>query len=113
MSKNATMNRLNSLLDQIGQTLLAYTNEQMQGEAWLSAYLDVRSAISDNNKMEKYRIKRADGTLLATLDSPDDVFYPLNEAFQLRRKVSDKIWCGLLVTVFPDKPWEIKLNYDP
>lgn len=108
------MDQLNSVLDQIANVLLVATQEEMGGDTWDLAFLDVRGSATSQSLSEKYRIKRADGSLINTLDSPDDLMLPLREVFNLRDEVCpDKKWYGLLVTVFPDKKCEVEFNYDP
>ncbi|MCE9532528.1 MAG: hypothetical protein K8T89_15630 [Planctomycetes bacterium] len=106
--------RLQSLLDRIAQVILAATSEEMRGQPWVLAYLDVRGqGTTSQSLLQKYRINRTDGTTIDTLDVPDDLMLLLREAFDLKDAVLSNKWHGVLITAFPDRQCEVKFDYDP
>jgi hypothetical protein len=112
MDKGISIDRLNSVLDQIANVLLVAAQEEMGGDPWELAFLDVRGSAISPALLKKYRIARADRRITA-LNTPDDLIDLLDEAFALRDEGIREKWYGLLVTIYPDKKCEVKFNYDP
>jgi hypothetical protein len=114
MNKNDALNRLNDILNQIGDILLASVESDAEGRPWEKGYLDVRGAPGGDARVKKWRVQLAGGEFLTELDSPRKVTVLVNEAFELRdRALADKKWWGLLITVYPDKRFEVSFDYDP
>jgi hypothetical protein len=114
MEQETTIQHLNQLLDKIANIVFEAANSEMRNKEWSFAFLDVRGRPVRNSRLlQKYRIRKVDGTVICTLDPPDDLMLHLREVFNFKDEVLATKWCGILITVYPNRLCDVKFDYDP
>jgi hypothetical protein len=113
MSNPDGQTQLNDVIHHIADLLLGAIDSDTDGRAWKKGCLDVRGSATGSSRLVKWRVELTDGEMLNELDAPVKASL-LTQAFDIRDKeFPDKKWYGLLITVYPDKQWQVEFNYDP